>query len=271
MRPFDREVRHFLFDNTGIDAVIPRRERDRSDVRQQRRIDEGVLGVCGALEVRQDVADQAQALREAHAGGRQRHGGSGIDHDRPDQVMRDQETIEFLHAPHRLLAAQRQDGTLVNHQFVDGELDFPPRIEGQDQLLGGRSGGIEQKGNLYVADLKGDQILRRDATTGTVSVFTNQATLNDTVHLFSGPESIAFSSGYTDLYVSSTNDYAESRGGGGTLAIDSASGWELNWLDTNNGSDNLTGWLALDLNGTSLFMTRELPLTVHSLTRPRAD
>ncbi len=81
----------------------------------------------------------------------------------------------------------------MNHQFVDGELDFPPCMVGQDQLLGGRSGGIEQEGNLYVADLKGDQILRRDSTTGTVSVFTNQATLNDTVHPFSGPESIAFS------------------------------------------------------------------------------
>lgn len=79
--------------------MIPRREHDRSDVGQQRRIDEGVLGGCGALEIGQDVADQAQALREAHAGGRHRHGGSGIDHDRPDQVMRDQGTIEFLHAP----------------------------------------------------------------------------------------------------------------------------------------------------------------------------
>jgi hypothetical protein len=113
-------------------------------------------------------------------------------------------------------------------------------------------------GNLYVTEFGANDILKVDATTGAVSVFSSDSTLGDGTS-FDSPESIAFGPGYTKMYVSDAN---RDGANGGIHVIDMATGKGSGFfpLPSSSGSEGVgeSDWLAFDHSG-SLFMTNENP------------
>jgi DNA-binding beta-propeller fold protein YncE len=75
-------------------------------------------------------------------------------------------------------------------------------------------------GNLYVTEFGSNDILKVDAKTGSVSVFSNNTILADGTS-FNSPESIAFGPGYTSMFVSDANRNGPN---GGIHVIDTATG-----------------------------------------------
>lgn len=117
---------------------------------------------------------------------------------------------------------------------------------------------FDGSGNLYVTEFGGNDILKVDATTGAVSVFSNDTILGDGT-VFNSPESIAFGPGYTRMYVSDAN---RDGPGGGIHVIDSATGKGIGFypLASSSGSEGTgeSDWLAVNQSG-ALFMTNENP------------
>jgi streptogramin lyase len=113
-------------------------------------------------------------------------------------------------------------------------------------------------GNLYVTEFGGNDILKVDASTGAVSVFSNDSILGDGTS-FDAPESIAFGPGYKQMYVSDAN---RDEANGGIHVIDTATGKGAGFfkLPSSSGSEGVgeSDWLAFDHTGT-LFMTNENP------------
>jgi sugar lactone lactonase YvrE/lysophospholipase L1-like esterase len=113
-------------------------------------------------------------------------------------------------------------------------------------------------GNLYVTEFGSNDILKVDAKTGAVSVFSNNTILADGTSLNS-PESIAFGPGYTRMFVSDANRNGPN---GGIHVIDTATGKGHAFLPlpSSNGSSGVgeSDWLAFNHSGT-LFMTNENP------------
>ncbi|MHB1519300.1 MAG: choice-of-anchor D domain-containing protein [Acidimicrobiales bacterium] len=115
---------------------------------------------------------------------------------------------------------------------------------------------FDAQGNLYVTDFASNDILKLDAKTMTVSVFSNDTILNDGT-TYNSPESIAFGPGYTKMYVS---DADRNGPGGGIHVVNPATGAGEGFypLPSSQGSDGTgeSDWLAFDHSG-SLFMTNE--------------
>ena len=113
-------------------------------------------------------------------------------------------------------------------------------------------------GNFYVTEFGSNDILKVDAKTGAVSVFSNNTILADGTS-FNSPESIAFGPGYTSMFVSDANRNGPN---GGIHVIDTATGKGHAFLPlpSSNGSSGLgeSDWLAFNHSGT-LFMTNENP------------
>jgi hypothetical protein len=117
---------------------------------------------------------------------------------------------------------------------------------------------FDGSGNLYVTDFGNDQILRRDALTGAISVAASSATLGNG-HVFDAPESIVFNKGYTQMLISDAN---RSGPGGGINVVNPATGAGLGFyaLPSSSGSDGIgeSDWLAFDASS-NLYMTNENP------------
>jgi GDSL-like Lipase/Acylhydrolase family len=113
-------------------------------------------------------------------------------------------------------------------------------------------------GNLYVTEFSANDILKVDASTGAVSIFSDDTILGDGTS-FNSPESIAFGPGYTQMYVSDAN---RSGPNGGMHVIDTATGKGVGFLPLPNSSGSEgageSDWLAFNHAGT-LFMTNENP------------
>jgi hypothetical protein len=117
---------------------------------------------------------------------------------------------------------------------------------------------FDGSGNLYITEFSGNDILKLNATTGAVSVFSSDSILGDGTK-FNSPESIAFGPGYTRMYVSDANRFGT---GGGIHVIDTATGKGVGFysLPSSSGSagPSESDWLALN-SSASLFMTNEKP------------
>ena len=115
-------------------------------------------------------------------------------------------------------------------------------------------------GNLYVTEFWGNDILRVDATTGAVTVFSNDLILADGT-AYHNPESVAFNAGFTKLYVSEVNRIGTPRG---IHVVDASTGKGLDFLPLNSSSGSSapgagqgqSDWLAFNASDT-LFMTNE--------------
>lgn len=150
--------------------------------------------------------------------------------------------------------------------LLSGEVDEYTPAGQFVQTLMSRSDGLDLptgsafdgNGNLYVTDFSGNQILKRDAATGAVSVFANNATLGNG-HVLNSPESIVFDLGYSKMFVSNAN---RGGSGGGINVINTATGTGSGFypLPSSNGSEGTgeSDWLAFDANST-LYMTNERP------------
>jgi hypothetical protein len=112
---------------------------------------------------------------------------------------------------------------------------------------------FDRAGNLYVTEAAGNDILKVDAATGAVSVFSNDSTLADGT-TFNNPNSIAFGPGYARMYVSDIGYH------GGIHVIDTATGKGVGFfpVPSSNGSNESGSgepfFLAFDPSGT-LYMT----------------
>ncbi len=115
---------------------------------------------------------------------------------------------------------------------------------------------FDGQGNLYVTEFGGNDILRLDATTGVVTVFSNNTILTDGTK-YNSPESIAFNAGFTKMYVSDAN-----RGGpgGGIHVVDASTGKGLDFLPISSSTgfegQGESDWLAFNASNT-LYMTNE--------------
>ena len=150
--------------------------------------------------------------------------------------------------------------------LLSGEVDeytpsgtFVQKLMDSTNGLGLPTGSaFDGSGNLYVTDFSNDQILKRDALTGTVSVFANNGSLGNG-HVFDAPESIVFNRGYSQAVVSDAN-----RGGPGgginVVNVPTGSGAAFYPLSSSSGSEGTgeSDWLAFDRNS-NLFMTNENP------------
>jgi hypothetical protein len=118
---------------------------------------------------------------------------------------------------------------------------------------------FDGKGNLYVTDFANNQILKRDAVTGIISVFASSSTLGDG-HVLNSPESIVFNRSYSEMFVSDANRYGS---GGGINVLSTATGKGIAFysLSSSNGSEGAgeADWLAFDANST-LYVTNENPV-----------
>ncbi len=117
---------------------------------------------------------------------------------------------------------------------------------------------FDGNGNLYVTDFTNNQVLKRDALTGTVTVFASNSMLGNGQN-FDSPESIVFNRGYTQMLVSGANRFGS---GGGINVVDVATGTGAGFyrLPSSSGSEGTgeSDWLAFDANS-NLFMTNENP------------
>jgi hypothetical protein len=113
-------------------------------------------------------------------------------------------------------------------------------------------------GNLYVAEFSGNAIRRLDATTGAVTVFSNNTILADGTK-YNSPESVAFDSGFTKLYTSDANRFGP---GGGIHVVDASTGKGLDFLPIKSSSGSMgqgeSDWLAFNASN-NLYMTNENP------------
>jgi hypothetical protein len=124
---------------------------------------------------------------------------------------------------------------------------------------------FDGNGNLYVTDFSNNQILKREATTGAVTIFSNNTILGDG-HVYNSPETIAFSSDFSKLYVSGANRFGP---GGGINVVDTATGHGVGFLllPSSSGSESIysqgqgeSDWLAFNA-ANALYMTNENPTT----------
>jgi hypothetical protein len=152
LRAFDAEVAHLLLDDARVAVVGAGREACRDDVGQEVPVEARMLGGGGTLEVRERRADQAQSGEETQARGREVGGSSGVGDHGANDVVGEEQRVDFLDDADRFLAAERGGGALVGLDLVGGELELPARVVGQDQLLGGRDAGVEQRGDKPVLD-----------------------------------------------------------------------------------------------------------------------
>jgi hypothetical protein len=150
--------------------------------------------------------------------------------------------------------------------LLSGEVDeytssgtFVQKLMDSSDGLGLPTGSaFDGNGNLYVTDFSKNQILRRDALTGAVTVFASNTSLGNG-HTFNSPESIVFNRGYTQMLVSDAN---RDGSGGGINVVDMATGAGVGFypLPSSSGSEGTgeSDWLAFDANS-NLFMTNENP------------
>jgi hypothetical protein len=150
--------------------------------------------------------------------------------------------------------------------LLSGEVDeytpsgtFVQKLMGSSDGLGLPTGSaFDGNGNLYVTDFSKNQILRRDALTGAVTVFASNTSLGNG-QTFNSPESIVFNRGYTQMLVSGAN---RDGSGGGINVVDVATGAGVSFypLHSSSGSEGSgeSDWLAFDANS-NLFMTNENP------------
>jgi hypothetical protein len=114
-------------------------------------------------------------------------------------------------------------------------------------------------GNLYVTEFSGNDVLRVDGVTGAVTVFSNHTILADGTS-YNSPESVAFNSGFTKLYVSDANRFGT---GGGIHVVDASTGKGLDFLPISSSSGSAgqgeSDWLAFNAANT-LYMTNENPV-----------
>jgi hypothetical protein len=117
---------------------------------------------------------------------------------------------------------------------------------------------FDGQGNLFVTDFANDQILKRDALTGVVSVFSNNTMLGGG-HVFDAPESIVFDKDYAHMLVSDAN---RNGPGGGINVLNALTGASTAFypLPSSSGSEGAgeSDWLAFDAHST-LYMTNENP------------
>jgi len=117
---------------------------------------------------------------------------------------------------------------------------------------------FDGKGNLYVTEFGANDIRRLDATTGIVTVFSDNTILADGTS-YNSPESVAFSSGFTNMYVSDANRFGL---GGGIHVVDASTGKGQDFLPISSsfGSDGQgeSDWLAFNASN-NLYMTNENP------------
>lgn len=129
-------------------------------------------------------------------------------------------------------------------------------MSSSDRLQLPTGSAFDGSGNLYVTDFSGNQILKRDALSGVVSVLADNTTLGNNQEL-NAPESIAFNKGYTKMYVSDAN---REGSGGGINIINTSDGTGAGFLPlpSSSGSEGIgeSDWLAFDANS-NLFMTNE--------------
>ncbi len=117
---------------------------------------------------------------------------------------------------------------------------------------------FDGQGNLFVTEFGANDIRRVDATTGAVTVFSNNTILADGTK-YNSPESIAFNAGFTKMYVSDAN-----RGGpgGGIHVVDASTGKGLDFLplssSTGSQGQGESDWLAFNASN-ALYMTNENP------------
>ena len=95
------------------------------------------------MSFRYHLSDDAQRVGEAKPARWQRHRLRRVRHDGPDYVVGHQKPIGFLDDAHGPLGAQGLLGrALVGLDLIDGELELPTGVVGNDDLLsGGRDPG----------------------------------------------------------------------------------------------------------------------------------
>jgi hypothetical protein len=150
--------------------------------------------------------------------------------------------------------------------LLNGEVDeFTPSGTFVQKLITSADGlglptgsAFDGNGNLYVTDFTNNQILKREALTGAVSVVASNTTLGNG-HAFNAPESTVFNRGYSQMFVSDAN---RDGPGGGINVVDTATGGGVAFypLPSSQGSEGAgeADWLAFDANS-NLFMTNENP------------
>jgi hypothetical protein len=118
---------------------------------------------------------------------------------------------------------------------------------------------FDGQGNLYVSEFGANAIERIDAVTGAATVFSDNTILADGSS-YNSPESVAFNSGFTKMYVSDANRFGRD---GGIHVVDASTGKGLDFLpiSSSSGSDGRgeSDWLAFNAANT-LYMTNENPV-----------
>ena len=90
------------------------------------------------MSFRRHLSNDAQRVGEAHPARWQRHRLRRIRHDGPDYVVGHQKPVGFFNDAHRPLGAQRLLGlALVGLDLIDGKLELPAGVVGNDDLLSG--------------------------------------------------------------------------------------------------------------------------------------
>lgn len=173
-----------------------------------------------------------------------------------------------------LYAAHQVKELSPEGRFVRTLMDVtnvPPDPDGRPFSPSGSA--LDNHGNLYLTDYTGNRILKRDGANGTVSVLSDNGASDGGSHdvgvpgpLPNGhtdsyiyPESVAFSTDYTRMYVS------EAGLGGGINVVDPNTGREKGWLpvtgslgtqDFHQGGAGQSDWLAVN-PANQLFLTNE--------------
>src|SRR5437868_2459620 len=113
-----------------------------------------MLSRVDQLKIGHRITDETNSSHKTQAVRIHRDGPGGVIHDGADEIMGDEQTIQFL--DYTLWLVRMQWGgqeTLMGIQFVNGQLNLPAFMIETNQVEGRISDGVEQGGQQPMHDL----------------------------------------------------------------------------------------------------------------------
>ena len=150
----DMKLGHLLLDNPWVGAKAAFRQSHSSYVSQHSGIELRQLVTRHHLELGDRIPQHFQSVHKAEAVGVYPPLESCFVHQETNDVVRNQQRIQFLDDPHGLEAPQRARGqSLVGIDLVNDRFDFPAFVVSASQVQG-RAGFMVQQGGARAGALR---------------------------------------------------------------------------------------------------------------------
>ena len=145
MGSFLLPVAHLLLDHSRVDPIAPFFDDLMTDLFEKPPMPVPSSSLT-PWRLREPATENLQRIGEREPLGIDRLLGSRLEHQDPNDVVADEQSIELLHHSSGRLAAEHRPLALVGLQLIDGQLFFPAFMVELDEPRSWMGVGIQQSG-----------------------------------------------------------------------------------------------------------------------------